>query len=105
DSLPESMGWDEAARLARLLGNDPSSKIAAALAGWDYAATRTELLLADLYDLTVLAHSDRKKGKPKPHPMRPVAPDKAQRRSPKRAAGVTDAQVMAAMAAAGHTPP
>lgn len=70
DSLPESMGWDEAARLALLLRSDPSSAIAAALEGWEFAASREALALYDLFDLE---HEVNSKRKPKPHPGRPWA--------------------------------
>lgn len=99
------MGWDEAARLARLLVEDPSSQLGAAMAKLDYTSSRTDLLLADLYDITVMAHSDPKRGKPKPHPMRPFKAQDTTKRRPKRAPGVTDEVVIAAMRAAGHEPP
>ena len=102
--IGQGMTLSTAARVVRIIRSDPSSALAASIEQWDYAPTRTELLLADLYDVTVMANSDRKQGKPKPHPMRPFKAAGTTRR-PMRAAGVTDAAVIAAMQAAGHAPP
>ncbi len=65
--VPESMGWDEAGRLARILRNDPSSMIAAALEGWDYPISREALVAMDHFDLDAAVNSPRSH-KPKPYP-------------------------------------
>ena len=59
------MGYGEAWRLMRVLIADPSSQLAASLAGWEHPATRESLALYDLYDLQ---HASKAKRKPKPYP-------------------------------------
>jgi hypothetical protein len=74
DELPDAMGYDEAARLVGILRADPSSALASSMEGWDFPISREALALYDLFDLTVQANSDPKKGKPKPHGGRPFQP-------------------------------
>lgn len=62
--VPADMGWDEAIRLFKILANDPTSYIAAALAKWEYPATWEAIALADLIDVQVRSKSKRK---PKPY--------------------------------------
>ena len=94
------MTWDEAYDLVRGLLADPTSRLAAARAGWTYPLSREAMIVADLYDLTAVANSDRKKGKPKPYP-RPFKPKgKGSRHS--AAPTVTQAQIDAALRARGH---
>lgn len=50
-AFPEVMGWGEAWRLTQLLLRDPSSQLAAALAGWQFPASREYLTLMDTFDL------------------------------------------------------
>jgi len=91
------MAWGEAWRLTGVLANDPSSHVAAALAGWDHPVTREWLLTADLYDAFIAANS--KKGrKPKPYPRPWPEKDKTKFGRPTR----TQAQIRAALAARGH---
>ena len=45
------MGWGEAWRLMDVLLTDPSSHVAAAVAGWDYPLSREDITMRDLYDL------------------------------------------------------
>lgn len=59
----------------------------AAMEGWDYPAPRSELLLADLFDLEVMVNTDGRRGRPKPHPMRPFKPETSSDRSRKGDAG------------------
>lgn len=59
------MSWGEASRLTEILMRDPSSWVAAELAGWQYPATRDGLTLRDLYDLQ---HQSKSKRKPKAYP-------------------------------------
>lgn len=71
-AIGDEMPWDEAIGHIRTLQADPSSAIFAAVAGWAHPMTREALLLADLFDLEHLVNADPKKGRPKPHSMRPV---------------------------------
>lgn len=95
----------EVARLVVILRSDPSSAIAAALEGWDYPISREALLIADLYDLTVLANSDSKKGRPKPHPGRPFKSDDHRERKYGDTGGRTRAEVVEILNALGHSLP
>ena len=61
----EAMSWGEAVHLLSALAPDPSSHVAAAIAGWQHPLSREALVLADLLDLTAAAHSSKK---PKPYP-------------------------------------
>ncbi len=65
--VPDGMGWGEAWRLFLILGSDPSSQVAAALAGWQHPASREELAIAWLFDLTGRLRLGRKH-KPYPRP-------------------------------------
>lgn len=97
------MPWGEAWRLMELLARDPGSQVAAAFAGWEYPATRAELALMDLFDLThhaAWARGGGKGSKPKPYP-RPWPDRKKTRTKPE----VTQAQVIEALRFAGHTKP
>jgi len=58
------MSWGEAWRLFLIVGGDPSSQIAGALAGWQYPSSREDLALSTLVDLMGRAHFK----KPKPYP-------------------------------------
>jgi len=55
--VPDAMPWGEAWRLTQVLADDPSSHVAAAVAGWTHPATREWLALADLVDVYVGAHA------------------------------------------------
>ena len=65
----------EVARLVVILRSDPSSAITAALEGWAFPIDRTALAMYDLFDVMVMANSDPKKGRPKPHGGRPMPTD------------------------------
>lgn len=67
-----SMTWGEAYRLTQQITMDPSSHVAAAVAGWDHAIPREVLVLMDLFDLQ---HASKSKRKPKPYP-RPWSKDR-----------------------------
>lgn len=56
----------EAARLVELLTTDPTSQIHAALAGWEYPASREAIALADLFD--AFTKANYKKSEPYPRP-------------------------------------
>jgi hypothetical protein len=93
------MSIHEAARLAEILLHDPSSETAAAVQGWDYPISREALVNLDLFDLTLLANSDPKKPKPKPHGMRPFKAAKTETQYG-NAGGRSREQVEAILAAA-----
>lgn len=65
----KSMPWGEAVRLTAKLSADPSSWVAASREGWAYPFSREAMVLADLFDLQ--HKSKTKRGKAKPHPIRP----------------------------------
>lgn len=96
-AVPGDMAWDEALRAITILRSDPSSAIAAAIEGWDYPIDRTTLALYDLYDLTVMANSDPKKGRPTPHNGRPFKMDTRETAKVGNAAGRSPAQVLEAL--------
>jgi hypothetical protein len=73
----EAMSWGEAVHLLSALARDPSSHVAAAIAGWQHPLSREALVLADLLDLTAAAHSSKK---PKPYPR----PWSAERKPPRK---------------------
>lgn len=54
------MGWDEAVRMLKVLSEDPSSWVAARLAGWTNPVPREWLVLADLFDVQLRSKSKRK---------------------------------------------
>lgn len=92
------MSWGESIRLTQVLLGDPTSQVAASMAGWAYPTTRTHLALADLYDVTVRANS-RHKATPYPRPWdKPKATTFGRTSLPRRV-------VHAALAAVGHTMP
>jgi hypothetical protein len=67
------------------LRHDTSSRLQAALAGWDYPATREAIVLMDLFDLQ---HNSKSKRKIKPYPrpwpvnQKKIGGKKTTRRSP-----------------------
>lgn len=68
------MPWDEAIRLTKILINDPTAQVAAAMSEWDHTIDRTTLAVLDLFDLQhqIAWTQGGKKGQsPKPHPGRP----------------------------------
>lgn len=66
-SVPECIGWGEAWRLFVELMGDPSSHVAASVAGWQYPLSREGIALLDLFDMTGRA-SWGKKHKAHPRP-------------------------------------
>lgn len=95
----------ELARLAVILRSDPSSAITAALEGWDYPIDRTTLAIYDLFDVTVMANSDSKKGRPEPHGGRPFRTDRRDVRKYGDTGGRSRAEVVAILNALGHSLP
>lgn len=92
-AVGEDVTLSEVARLAMILRSDPSSAIASKLEGWDYPISREALAILDLYDVTVMANSDTKKGRPKPHPGRPMMIDTADHRRLGNRAGRSNEEI------------
>lgn len=61
--------------------------------GWDFPVDRTTLAVLDVFDLTVMANSDSKKGRPAPHNGRPFQIDRADVKKYGDAAGRTPEQI------------
>lgn len=59
------MTYSEAVSLTRTLLADPSSHVAASVAGWQHPETREALILKDAFDL---AHAQAARRKPDPYP-------------------------------------
>lgn len=73
DEVGRSMSIVEAARLAQCLIRDTTTQTFVAINGWEFAASREYLLLADQYDLLHRANAekpDRVKPYPRPWPDR-----------------------------------
>ena len=93
------MTWREAWKLTLALLGDPSSRVAASVAGWSEPWDREALILADLYDRFVEANTAKKdQGKIKPYP-RPFDTREKQRSSRPT---VDQATIRAALAERGH---
>lgn len=101
----DTIALSEMGRLVRILRSDPSSAIAAALEGWDFPISREALIFMDLFDVTVMANSDSKKGKPKPHGGRPYKIERANVQKFGDRAGRTDAEVKEILNSLGHNIP
>lgn len=69
DGIGSAQSMQEAARLAVILRDDPTSAIAAALAGWTHPISREALVLMDLFDLDHMVAVGGKNVKP--HAGRP----------------------------------
>lgn len=78
---------------------DPSTEIAAAIAGWDYPLSREALILADLFDLQ---HTSKAKKKPQPYP-RPWPDGATKVEKFGDAGGRTPVEVADILRAHGHT--
>jgi hypothetical protein len=66
--VPGGMSFGEAWRLTGVLLADPSSHVAAAVAGWPHPVSREWMLSAHLYDAFVASKVDPKKHKAQPYP-------------------------------------
>ena len=62
----DTMSWGEALRLTRILSQDGSSQVGAAVGGWEYPLSREAQILADTHD--AFAAANFKKPKPYPRP-------------------------------------
>jgi hypothetical protein len=99
ESVPDDIGWGEALDLIRILRSDPASMLAAAVEGWDYPLSRTDAILADMWDLSY-AKAGAKKQERYPRPFKD--PARLKRRG--NAAGRTREQVIEILRAHGHSP-
>lgn len=88
------MTWGEAIRALAVLRKDTTSQFAASVEGWEFPIDRGTLATLDVFDLTVMANSDRKKGKPTPHSGRPYKMDDRERTKHGNAAGRTPSEVL-----------
>jgi hypothetical protein len=96
------MSWDEAWHLMQGLLTDPTSRLAAAHAGWEHPMSREAMVLADLWDLTVAANTDSKKrGRAKTYPRPFKRKGTGSTRSAKPT--VSQAEIDAALRARGYT--
>lgn len=68
DATETAPDWWETLHLAHELVGDPSSHVAAALAGWSRPWPAEAWVLADLVDVTIRANTPRRAIKPKPYP-------------------------------------
>jgi hypothetical protein len=66
DSVGSSMSYGEAVRLSGVLAADPSSHLAASLAGWKAPRSFEWLVLADLFDAFCRANYERPTAYPRP---------------------------------------
>lgn len=100
DAVGSTLSWGESIRLIRLLASDPANWLTAQMQGWDHPWSRETMLLADIFDLTYRAAGVKK---PKPYP-RPW-PERRDTRQLRPAPEVTQADIFAVLARAGHEPP
>jgi hypothetical protein len=103
----KSMTWGEAGRLTQELAGEPSSRVCAAIGGWDHPTTWEALAVLNLFDLThqiAWAQGGGKGQRPKPH-SRPWPTTKTGRHKAKPDASLTQDEIIAALRAAGHTAP
>lgn len=88
------MSWREALNQVRSLMADPSSRVCAAVNGWEEPWPREAFILADHFD--AFAQATYKNPKPYPRPS-----DRTRNRSLKPR--VSQAAIRAALAARGHS--
>ena len=98
ESVPDDIGWDEALDLVRILRSDPSSMVAASVERWDYPLSRTDAILADMWDLSY-AKAGAKKRERYPRPFKQKN-DTAQRWG--KTGGRSRDEVVAILRAHGH---
>lgn len=97
--LDSRLSWHEAWLLLGQLLSDPTSHTFAAVAGWRYPWSHEAKVLADLYDLTQAANTEKKKrSRIKPYPR----PWKHRRGTRSRKPTVDQATIRAALIARGH---
>lgn len=89
------MPWAESWDLTTSLAGDPSSHVAAAIAGWSYPLSREGMAALDLLDVTIQVNSGKRKPKPAPRPWD----------APEKRIGVMalpQSEIRAALRAVGH---
>lgn len=96
--IGKSMTFGEAWSLVQALATDPSSHVAAALAGWRHPWSQEAIILADLYDLQHQKAAGKKRVKPRPRPW----DKKPERRRMVPDPSLTQEEIVAALRAAGH---
>jgi hypothetical protein len=62
-AIPADMGWDEALRMLRILAEDPTSQLCAAISKWQHPASWEYIALADLIDVQVRSKSRKNRNK------------------------------------------
>lgn len=94
-AVPTEMDWGEAWLLLQQVVLDPSSRLAAAVAGWEYPLSREGQIAIDHYDLAHKIAAGKKSITPYPRPWH---------RQRKRFGRATrpQAEIMAALRARGH---
>lgn len=70
--IGHEIGWGEAIRLVRALRSDPSTMLAASVEEWEYPLSRTDAILADMWDLSY-AKAGAKKRERYPRPFKQKA--------------------------------
>lgn len=100
-----SMSWGEAFRLTKILADDPSSRIMAAIRGWDYPIEVVDVTLRQHLDLMhhiAWKFSGGKGQAPPPYP-RPWPIEDVKRTTTRPDASLTQEDIIAALRMAGHT--
>ena len=92
------MEWGEAIRLLRILRDDPSSRILAAVEGWSYPLSHEGWMLADLIDV----QGSKAMGKKWKAYRRPVKPKDVAIKRRGDTAGRTRSQVIEILRKFGH---
>lgn len=97
--IGNDIGWGEALRLIRILRSDPSTMLAASVEQWEYPLSRTDAILADMWDLSY-AKAGAKKRERYPRPFKQKA-GKSQKWGD--AAGRSREQIVEILRAHGHS--
>ncbi len=88
------MSFREAWNLIVELLKDPSSRLFASVAKWEYPMSRTDFILADLHDRFTQVHF--KKPQPYPRPFKDIDIERSAKPT------VDQSEIRAALAARGH---
>lgn len=99
ESVPADIGWDEALDLVRVLRSDPSSMLAASVEEWEYPLSRTDAILADMWDLSYAKAGAKKRER---YP-RPFKQKNTSTQSWGNTGGRSREEIVAILAAHGHT--
>lgn len=101
DDIGVDQSLQEAARLAEILREDPSSAISAVLRGWEHPVSREALVLMDVFDLNHMVAAGGKKVKP--HAGRPGQQGRKVEKRGKTT--LSREEALALLRSAGHTAP